>query len=902
MSKEPGILPEPIPFGKYYLLERISVGGMAEIFKAKAFGVEGFERLLAVKKILASIAEDESFIEMFIDEAKIAGQLNHPNIAQIFDLGKVDGSYFIALEYISGKDMKTIFERARRVGEEVDIPQVCHVVMKVCEGLEHAHNKTDSQGRDLNIVHRDISPQNILISYEGEVKIIDFGIAKAQGKTSQTQVGVLKGKFSYMSPEQVRGLHVDHRSDIFSLGIVLYEMLTLERLFLGESDFDTLEKIRKVEMSPPSLYNPNIPEELEDIVLKALAQNPDERFQSAGEFAHALERFMRNQDYYYKNTDLAGFMKEAFSEDIEFEQKKLEYYKSLDLKPPDQLDEGDDEEEGEGGLVWDEEEMETQIFDKSGREAPPAPDPGATSQPASQPNQPGQASQPSQRPQSRQSGNMEAVEVVGPDDQVDVVGPDDQVDAQADEDGAATVEYDRGSVEDELQGMSGSEMDGGQQADDSRDRRKEPTAQMSIDEQAPSGRSESRRPGGGDSRRDSPYRRAAIIGGTATVVVVAALAIIYNFAGGWFDNSAQIQFETTPRDVEILIDGKEVHDGETPFAYAAEPGPTEIVIRRDGYKADKRSQKLVAGKTYRLDAQLEEAEARAQVAVSSTPSEAKVKVDGEAIDGTTPVTAEELEAGEHEIVVDKEGYQKVTKTVELDQAGEQELDVELTPEQIALTVESDPEGARFELEGEESGDEIETGRTPETIEELAPDQTYTVTIDKEDYEAAEKTFEPGTKREETISAELEEDPETTVAANDPEPEPEPEPDPPANPGASAESGQTGTGGDDTPEESGSDGPTETAATETTGGNESESQETKQQPEPTGTSTLNISSRPAAKVHIDGKDTGQYTPLLNYEIKSGKHEIKLTNEEFGLDKTYYVDLEPGESKKIINRSK
>ncbi|MFB6350541.1 MAG: serine/threonine protein kinase, partial [Bradymonadaceae bacterium] len=163
MSNEPGILPEPIPFGKYYLLERISVGGMAEIYKAKAFGVEGFERLLAVKKILGSIAEDESFIEMFIDEAKIAGQLNHPNIAQIFDLGKEDGSYYIALEYISGKDMKTIFERARRVGEEVNIPQVCHVVMKVCEGLQHTHEKQDSQGRDLNIVHRDISPQNILI-------------------------------------------------------------------------------------------------------------------------------------------------------------------------------------------------------------------------------------------------------------------------------------------------------------------------------------------------------------------------------------------------------------------------------------------------------------------------------------------------------------------------------------------------------------------------------------------------------------------------------------------------------------------------------------------------------------------------------------------------------------------
>ncbi|MFW5968599.1 MAG: serine/threonine protein kinase, partial [Persicimonas sp.] len=206
MSKEPGILPKPIPFGKYYLLERINVGGMAEVYKAKTFGVEGFERLLAVKKILSSIAEDESFVEMFIDEAKIAGKLSHPNIGKIFDLGRADGSYYIAMEYISGKDLKTIFERARRLGEKVDIPMVCYILMKVCEGLGYAHEKTDSQGNPLNIVHRDVSPQNILLSYEGEVKIIDFGIAKATGKQSQTQVGILKGKFSYMSPEQVRGL------------------------------------------------------------------------------------------------------------------------------------------------------------------------------------------------------------------------------------------------------------------------------------------------------------------------------------------------------------------------------------------------------------------------------------------------------------------------------------------------------------------------------------------------------------------------------------------------------------------------------------------------------------------------------------------------------------------------
>jgi serine/threonine protein kinase len=198
-------LNQPTPFGKYYLLERINVGGMAEVFKAKVMGVEGFERIVALKRILPHIAEDEEFITMFIDEAKIAVQLQHANIAQIFDLGKVDEAYFIALEYVHGRDLRGIFDDLHRHTQTMPLPQVCFVIMQVCEGLDYAHNKRDAQGRALNLVHRDISPQNVLIGYEGEVKLIDFGIAKAAGKASKTQAGILKGKFGYMSPEQVRG-------------------------------------------------------------------------------------------------------------------------------------------------------------------------------------------------------------------------------------------------------------------------------------------------------------------------------------------------------------------------------------------------------------------------------------------------------------------------------------------------------------------------------------------------------------------------------------------------------------------------------------------------------------------------------------------------------------------------
>jgi serine/threonine protein kinase len=329
---------KPTPFGKYFLLERINVGGMAEVFRAKAFGVEGFERLVAVKRILPNIAEDKEFIRMFIEEAKLSVQLNHANIAQIFDLGVVDGSYYIALEHVHGRDLRGIFDRCRQGGEAMPVAQACFVVMKVCEGLDYAHNKRDQGGRELSLVHRDVSPQNVLVSFEGEVKLIDFGIAKAAGKGSKTQAGILKGKFGYMSPEQVRGLPIDRRSDVFSCGIVLYELLTGERLFVGESDFSTLEKVRNVEILPPSTYNRKIPDELERIVLKALAKDTDDRYQNAIDLHDELQAFVYTSGEFYSRKDLAGWMKKTFGKEIEDETAKLESYRQL--KPPPTPDPG----------------------------------------------------------------------------------------------------------------------------------------------------------------------------------------------------------------------------------------------------------------------------------------------------------------------------------------------------------------------------------------------------------------------------------------------------------------------------------------------------------------------------------------------------------------------------------
>jgi serine/threonine protein kinase len=327
---------KPTLFGKYLLLERINVGGMAEVFIAKAFGVEGFERILAIKKILPTMAEDEEFITMFIDEARISVQLNHANIVHIHELGRHDDTYFIAMEYVAGRDVRTILERYRRRKEIMPTAQAVFITSKICEGLDYAHRKKDARGQDLGIIHRDVSPQNILISYEGDAKVIDFGIAKAANRSQKTQAGILKGKFGYMSPEQVRGMPIDRRSDIFAVGVLLYEMLTGEKLFVGESDFSTLEKVRNADVPLPSEFNPNIPKGLEKVVLKALAREPEDRYQWASDLQEDLMRFLLAGDAIYSSKHLSAYMKEAFAEDMLREAEKMERYAGIER--PEQIE------------------------------------------------------------------------------------------------------------------------------------------------------------------------------------------------------------------------------------------------------------------------------------------------------------------------------------------------------------------------------------------------------------------------------------------------------------------------------------------------------------------------------------------------------------------------------------
>ncbi|HWM85737.1 MAG TPA: protein kinase [Kofleriaceae bacterium] len=279
-------------FGPYRLVQQIAVGGMAEIHLAKTHGIAGFEKYVALKMIHPNFSQDHHFIQMLIDEAKITVQLQHVNIAQTFDLGRVGDTFYITMEYVDGADLYRLLRKSSEQERMFPIPLSAFIGKEVASGLDYAHRKRDHNGRPLGIVHRDVSPQNVLISYAGEVKLVDFGIAKATMRARQTAAGVIKGKYYYMSPEQAWGEPLDHRTDIFSAGILLYETLTGQMLYLEEDLHKLLDMVRRADIPPPSTVRPEVPPQLDAIVMRALSKQQDDRYQTAGDLANALERFL----------------------------------------------------------------------------------------------------------------------------------------------------------------------------------------------------------------------------------------------------------------------------------------------------------------------------------------------------------------------------------------------------------------------------------------------------------------------------------------------------------------------------------------------------------------------------------------------------------------------------------
>lgn len=277
---------------RYRVVEKLESGGMAEVFRAESEGLQGFRKQVAIKRVLPHLSEKKKFISMFLDEARLSAHLSHSNCVQVFDIGVGDAAYFIVMEFVDGANLKAIVEYLKKQGKEFPASLAVYIALEICKGLAYAHELRDPQGNDLHIVHRDMSPPNVLITKFGEVKIVDFGLAKANSQLEKSEPGIIKGKFSYLSPEAALGQEVDHRTDIFAVGIILWELLTGQRLFLGETDFQTVKKVQQAVVPPVRQFNSKVGPELEKMVMHALAKEPAQRYQTARDFGRELVRYL----------------------------------------------------------------------------------------------------------------------------------------------------------------------------------------------------------------------------------------------------------------------------------------------------------------------------------------------------------------------------------------------------------------------------------------------------------------------------------------------------------------------------------------------------------------------------------------------------------------------------------
>jgi len=277
---------------RYRVLEKLESGGMAEVFRAESQGLQGFRKQVAIKRVLPHLSEKKKFISMFLDEARLSAQLSHSNCVQVFDIGVGDQAYFIVMEFVDGANLKSIAESLKNQGQQFPVPAAAFIAHEICKGLSYAHELTDENGEPLQLVHRDMSPPNVLVTKYGEVKIVDFGLAKATSQLEKSEPGIIKGKFAYLSPEATLEQEVDSRADIFAVGIILWELLASQRLFVGDTDLQTIQKVQAARVPPISQINRNVPPELERIVGKALARDPRQRYHTARELGQALSNFM----------------------------------------------------------------------------------------------------------------------------------------------------------------------------------------------------------------------------------------------------------------------------------------------------------------------------------------------------------------------------------------------------------------------------------------------------------------------------------------------------------------------------------------------------------------------------------------------------------------------------------
>ena len=334
---------------RYTITERLDHGGMAEVFRGVAESMEGFKKAVAIKRILPNLTKNQKFVSMFLDEARLSLFLQHANIVQVFDISRTpDNAYFLVMEYVDGCNLKALIERQKQKSKRTDIGHSVYLMIECCKALQYAHSLEHPETNEpLGIVHRDISPPNILLSKNGEIKLVDFGLAKANSQIESTDPGVVKGKFSYLSPEAASGLDVDHRADVFAVGIILWELFTGRRLFYGDTDYQTVELVRQARVPSIAALNPEIDAELEQVVRKALARDPNDRYQNAADLGDALAQFLFSRRMKVTARDIAALVRDT----------QVEMMRKRSAEPKDSLIDA---------LILDEMQKMTSLVDGNG--------------------------------------------------------------------------------------------------------------------------------------------------------------------------------------------------------------------------------------------------------------------------------------------------------------------------------------------------------------------------------------------------------------------------------------------------------------------------------------------------------------------------------------------------------
>jgi|JI10StandDraft_1071094.scaffolds.fasta_scaffold00773_40 serine/threonine protein kinase len=648
-------------FGPYVVFERLGVGGMATVHRAKQRGIEGIERVVALKRLLPHLAEDATFIKSFVREAKLALMLQHANVVQLFELGKVGGVYFIAMEYIDGRDVRRILRQARKVSGPPTINVTLSLLIQACEALEYAHTKCDDDGEPLGLVHRDVSPSNLMVTRSGHLKVIDFGIAKAQSQQLRTQTGRVKGKLAYMAPEAIGGKELDARSDLFSIGVIAHELLTARPLFASKNEYQTLLNVQKSDILPPSAFNQAVPPELDAIVLRALARDPDHRYSSAAELRDDLHAVRIRYQLSATNREVQAWCDWAFA-----------------LEAPEGNFSGPAVTDSLAGQSRSPVFARTPPPSALPLRAPSQTNPPLQARAKSDPGRPRSAADEEEAADVAWGGGQEhdSQQHVHLDDVPDYSQPGPAG-------GLAAMEHDAdprdsatliGIMAPQAGSARPSAFPHGSSADAVPRRR--PTATSSpVAVPVEAGDATAPNP-----RTSSPAFGANIVeqrGGSGAKIAVALLAIAALAVGGYvaFGRGSSkpgkaagpevtaappgtLKFIVEPADAQIKIPGMDVHNG-APWTIPLEPGVIQVKISRDGFVSWETSIELSSNETQTIRAVLAPAPAgpeanMAMLVLDSEPQGLTVLLDGKELEQKTPIKMA-VEPGSHNVSLRQAG-------------------------------------------------------------------------------------------------------------------------------------------------------------------------------------------------------------------------------------------------------